>query len=770
MTRGQVQRRNADMVSLLSADFVHRKEINGVVQSHHRLVGDASASGVVASSSTTIKLNVQPPRYMTADTFYLVIDPHTTECEIRKVKSMSADRLTMTLYTATTYNHMSGDDVFLITNPIINVNWFGMTKTARILSGLSITATDNTLTASGDSFFESDVGRTILVYTAGASSETLVTTVASYTSATEVELTDAAGTTASAVGGVIGDDAQVIVTRALAQLPGQSIRLEFNSDHYYLFTSPVAVTRGGVIFSGNFCTIYKDTHGEHYNTSAAAGSMFRIYGSVTGTDPEAYDVKDVIVENFKFQNVGQEYGPGTDDGYYTTLNGSAVTYNRRYNKQVNTDPAVNIQYAHNVEIRNCFALLMGKLCSTDSYGGAVHVIDNHIYGWGNVAVSTGRGSVVEGNWFEQTSPEQNESDNTADHGTSHAIYNTSGHGECSIVNNVFKYCWNVAIKFDTTSSVFYRCVVSHNKFFRCNNTGYFGSYSAEHMLLWSDNVHEYCGPITVTQQSATVVIQDNVFNYNNKDLISDSSGWAIAPSGAKYLLIKGNQFLNMTGTNVSGIRTGLYTNLLLTEITGNTFIDNTLSIYLTVGQAANTLIIKENFFDDNMRIDAAVGSYSDNLYITKNTFVECGLGTYNASGLKIIDNTFIVPSGGYSIQPGASFAGSVTPTYIIGNRFVNTSGAAAYAINFTNYPAAGVVVGGNIYSGAGLVPWVGYSNQIVQTPSADMMDAIKVRMIQITSAPSAIVDGDIIYADGTSYNPGSGQGTYERVGGAWGKL
>lgn len=37
-------------------------------------------------------------------------------------------------------------------------------------------------------------------------------------------------------------------------------------------------------------------------------------------------------------------------------------------------------------------------------------------------------------------------------------------------------------------------------------------------------------------------------------------------------------------------------------------------------------------------------------------------------------------------------------------------------------------------------------------------------------APDKPRDGMVVYADGTDWNPGSGQGLYERRGGAWVKL
>lgn len=36
--------------------------------------------------------------------------------------------------------------------------------------------------------------------------------------------------------------------------------------------------------------------------------------------------------------------------------------------------------------------------------------------------------------------------------------------------------------------------------------------------------------------------------------------------------------------------------------------------------------------------------------------------------------------------------------------------------------------------------------------------------------PARPQDGMLVYADGTSWNPGSGRGLYERVGGVWSKL
>jgi hypothetical protein len=61
----------------------------------------------------------------------------------------------------------------------------------------AIDSADNTLTSASNPWTSADVGSPIIVRGAGAAGADLVTTIASYTGAGEVELTDAAGTTVS---------------------------------------------------------------------------------------------------------------------------------------------------------------------------------------------------------------------------------------------------------------------------------------------------------------------------------------------------------------------------------------------------------------------------------------------------------------------------------------------------------------------------------------------------------------------------------------------
>lgn len=101
----------------------------------------------------------------------------------------------------TFYDPYSHDSIILGRRPIgdiTSINENGTTVN-RLVTGSdgAITATDNTFSSTGASFTNDYVGKVFTVAGAGASGATLTTTVASVTSATEIELTDAAGTTVS---------------------------------------------------------------------------------------------------------------------------------------------------------------------------------------------------------------------------------------------------------------------------------------------------------------------------------------------------------------------------------------------------------------------------------------------------------------------------------------------------------------------------------------------------------------------------------------------
>lgn len=47
---------------------------------------------------------------------------------------------------------------------------------------------------------------------------------------------------------------------------------------------------------------------------------------------------------------------------------------------------------------------------------------------------------------------------------------------------------------------------------------------------------------------------------------------------------------------------------------------------------------------------------------------------------------------------------------------------------------------------------------------------VGVRFSILNAEPARYANGDVVYADGTNWNPGSGAGVYARVSGAWTKL
>jgi len=87
-----------------------------------------------------------------------------------------------------------GEDSSVIFN--VKTGYGAMGDGIELYDG-AITNTDNTFTSATATFTSADVGKVITIFNAGGTNTDLTTTIASVTSATEVELTDAAGATVS---------------------------------------------------------------------------------------------------------------------------------------------------------------------------------------------------------------------------------------------------------------------------------------------------------------------------------------------------------------------------------------------------------------------------------------------------------------------------------------------------------------------------------------------------------------------------------------------
>ena len=63
-----------------------------------------------------------------------------------------------------------------------------------------------------------------------------------------------------------------------------------------------------------------------------------------------------------------------------------------------------------------------------------------------------------------------------------------------------------------------------------------------------------------------------------------------------------------------------------------------------------------------------------------------------------------------------------------------------------------------------------YAELLRISASLASLEVPYIRLTPSASAPVKVFDGMVMNADGINWNPGSGAGLYERVGGAWNKL
>lgn len=69
----------------------------------------------------------------------------------------------------------------------------------------------------------------------------------------------------------------------------------------------------------------------------------------------------------------------------------------------------------------------------------------------------------------------------------------------------------------------------------------------------------------------------------------------------------------------------------------------------------------------------------------------------------------------------------------------------------------------------GLRSWLAWQlRQIADALAAPEVNGL--RFSKLAAQPDRYADGDLVYADGSNWNPGSGAGLYERRGAAWHKL
>lgn len=132
---------------------------------------------------------------------------------------------------------------------------FGLTEPATTCTG-AMTATDATFTATAAVFTAADVGKIMYVPGAGASGLDLYTTIASFTSTTVVELTDAASTTVASAAAAFGEDftdqAQAAMDAATDAGGG---RVYFPPGIYFVVGTDQGTYRSGLLVNGDNLTV-----------------------------------------------------------------------------------------------------------------------------------------------------------------------------------------------------------------------------------------------------------------------------------------------------------------------------------------------------------------------------------------------------------------------------------------------------------------------------------------------------------------------------------
>ncbi len=76
----------------------------------------------------------------------------------------------------------------------------------------------------------------------------------------------------------------------------------------------------------------------------------------------------------------------------------------------------------------------------------------------------------------------------------------------------------------------------------------------------------------------------------------------------------------------------------------------------------------------------------------------------------------------------------------------------------------------NVHNLEGILAWI-YQELSEIEVTLDNLESSRINLVVQHSEPERPREGDIVRADGTDWNPGSGEGVYEYTsGGAWSKL
>lgn len=438
----------------------------------------------------------------------------------------------------------------------------------RALSGLAISATSATLTSSASVFSLSDVGKAIIVYGAGTSSDgflgdELVTTISGYTSGTQVTLANAATKTVSEASGGFGTDN----APKMESLISDNSIVEFPATGNFLFLDSMLFDSiENVRIVGNGATL--SFISSRPNTYPSPGEPERHLFNLIRCD-------DWQLENFFAVNVGQNQSLAdtlNEYGYASNLSGQAVTYQRWWNKNANTGCIVQQQQTRNTILDNIRTYRTGGLLQTTSSGSSGGKIRNcTVDGFGASAINPADGMEIINNSFDNSDSPAIYSEQSI-HSTSHMIYCNAGNGEVLIQGNTIKGCRGTAIQWNTgagNSNAGNR--VANNRFIDCARAGSLIGTNTELQITFTGNTYINTGNWSISNPTG-------VFSFTGESWIGDYAPncdfcSAFTLNNAKTVIISNCIFRGVGGSGDQAVMTfnGHVTNGMNLLIEGCTF-------------------------------------------------------------------------------------------------------------------------------------------------------------------------------------------------------
>lgn len=374
------------------------------------------------------------------------------------------------------------------------------------IDGLSITSGASIVTTSSDVFSSSDVGKTIIVHGAGRGTDgkvgdELVSTIIAYNSSTSVTIDSTASRTVTSVSGGKGTDNDPILEALLID----NAEVDFQAGKHYFFRRSVSIAnKKNIKISGNGANFYFiSSNPGSYTGTQPVKSLFLVTGD-----------SSIVFDNFKAYNIGQTIARADtldEGGYYSYLNNTAVTYNRRFNKQANTGPVVRASNCQSIRMTNISSYQTGSLLIFISGGtsNGGEVTGCNVYGWGFSAITPAGDMVISNNYFNNAaSPVLDSEDGSSLYGSAHVIYYNSGLGPGIIANNRFEYCRTTAIQWNTsTGAASDGNVVSGNAFYECSRAGSIVGNNNPMQITFSGNSYYNTGEWEIDQPLADLIFE-----------------------------------------------------------------------------------------------------------------------------------------------------------------------------------------------------------------------------------------------------------------------